>query len=534
MSSNNIFLSISVFLNLVLLALFWATLSNTGKDSEDLKKANKDLADMKAALNEKIQQLSDVKNTLGMQSAEIGTAEDREQGTLLYQMDAAIARAEDYLSGEKSIEAAMNKMKLELDNQRIALQAKQNEYNAKVQEYNNMVQQKAAEVNEHLKARTTAEMELQKQIKEHGEEIDRKDQMIAGLRTQINDLQAELARTVSEKDAIIAERDERIARQSASLVRLRREKFEREDLSFEKADGRIVFVDTNRRVVTINLGSADGLRVGNTFSVYQKDNSGIGRRNMEDIKGKIQVTNIRGPHRADARILDPKDAVKRRSEENSDDYYARTAQYSQNILLRPIAMGDPIYSPAFTKGNVEKFSFVGFVDLDQDGNSDREQLRNLIRAAGAEIDNEIGDEGEEIVRNGITHQTRFLVIGDLGDQSKTEDAKKKAAIQKIQEQANQLREEALDAGIRVVSLTAFLDYLGYQASSSPWTKGEDFNTKLKAGAASDTSSDVLGQRSSQGNVSGLHDLSKRHMYNLNDRLGRRGTSGNVSELYRKK
>ena len=97
-----------------------------------------------------------------------------------------------------------------------------------------------------------------------------------------------------------------------------------------------------------------------------------------------------------------------------------------------------------------------------------------------------------------------------------------------------MRTQAQDAGIRIVSLRAFLDYLGYRAVPGPWVRGEDFNTQLKAGAASDGTSNVLGNRESQGNVTGLYDPNRRRVYNLQDSLKRRGTSGNTSELYKKR
>lgn len=532
MSSNNIFLSISVFLNLVLLALFWATLSSTGKDSADLVKAKSDLSKRNQDLKELQTAMGILKNKIGLQSPEIGSEDDQEAGTMMGDMNGIIARGGETTAAERSIDAAMNKMRTELNNQKAQLQARADEYAAKVQEFNNMVAQKAAEVAKHDEARAKAEKENNENVKLHAEAIDAKDQQIAKYRNDYNDSQAELEKVKAEKDAIIADQTERIARQSSTIVRLKREKFEREDLSFEIADGRIVFVDNNRKVVTINLGKADGLKPGNTFSVYQKDNSGIGRRNTEDIKGKLEVTSILGPHRAEARILDPTHAVKQRAGEEGRFTFARRSSYYQASLLRPIAQGDPIYSPAFSKGKKQLFSIVGLIDTDGDGKSDRELVRNLIRAAGADIDNEIGDDGEPIVSAPITHETRFLVIADLGDQDKTEDTRQKAAYQKIQTAAERLRQEALDNGIRIVSLGAFLDYLGFQAPAGPWRRGEDFPTTLSAGAASDGTSGGLGQRQSQGNVSGLYHPEKRRIYNLQDRLGRKGTSGNTSDLYK--
>ncbi len=534
MSSNNIFLSVSVFLNLVLLALFWATLSSTSKDTADLAKFKQDLDKQKTDFTQMLNERRLIKEKIGLQADVVGTEDDQSSDTLLGKMNQVIALGGGVTEGERTMEGAIRKLKGQDDNLTVSVRQKQNEYNTKSIEYNNLIAQKTAEVKQYLDARQKAEDQLQKLVKEHGEEIDRKDQLISQLRQERDELNAQLARVIAEKDAIIAQRDERIAQQSRSLTRLRREKFEREDLSFEIPDGKVVYVDRDRGLLTINLGREDGLRVGTTFSVYEKDNSGIGRRDLEDIKAKIEVTRIQGPHRAEARILDPRDAVKERPEDDIDSYFARSSRYYQSSLLRPISVGDPVYSPAFSKGAVERFSFVGLVDLDGDGKSDRETLHNLVRAAGGKIDNEVDDEGNFTAREGISYETKFLVIGDLGDPTETEDAKRQAVIQRIQEKAKTLREEALDNGVRIVTLRAFLSYLGYQPTASPWVKGEDYQTQLKAGAASSGVSEVLGGRVSQGNVSGVHDAYQRRLFNLNDSIGRRGTSGNVSGLYKGK
>ena len=535
MSSNNVFLSISVFLNLILLALVYATFSSGTKAEADFAAVTKTVQDRDESVKTMQTQINTLKAKVGIQKDVMGTDTDAGEDTVMGQMNLLIDKGQEITKGEKSLSAAVIKMRNEIGNLNQQLKQRLIDYNAKVQEYNNMVVQKDGEVAEHEKAKTTAQNELRANVQKHSEVVVAKDQIIADVRTQLSDTQAELERVRSEKDAIIALRDERIQKQTASLVRLRREKFERLDESFEIADGRVMFVDSARSVVSINLGEADGLRPGVTFSVYQKDNSGIGRRNMEDIKGKIEVTSILGPHRAEARILDPTQAVKRRGEEEGRYTFARRSSYYQSSLLRPVAQGDPIYSPAFSKGRKEMFSIVGLIDLDGDGKSDRDLLRNLIRSNGADLDNEIGDDGEPLTGpTPISHRTRFLVMADLGDQDKTEDTRKKAEYQKIARQASRMREEALDAGIRVVSLPAFLDYLGFQPSASPWRQGEDFRAILSNGAASESVGGGLGQRQSQGNVSGLYSPEKRRIYNLQDRIGRKGTSGNVSDLYRDK
>ena len=166
--------------------------------------------------------------------------------------------------------------------------------------------------------------------------------------------------------------------------------------SFEVADGIIRWVENSNGMVYINLGSDDKLKERTTFSVYAKDSSGIGK-GQEDIKGSIEVVRIIDAHTAAAKIVD-------------EDLY------------RPMAQGDQIYSPLWTAGRAERFSFVGAMDLDNDGRSDRGLLHQIVATAGAEIDNEVDDEGNRIppVEEGgaITERTKFLVLGDIPDMSK--------------------------------------------------------------------------------------------------------------------
>lgn len=92
-----------------------------------------------------------------------------------------------------------------------------------------------------------------------------------------------------------------------------------------------------------------------TFSVYAKDNGGVGRRQGDgDIKGKIEVVELVGSSEAKARIVKQK---------RSD----------------PPAAGDPIYSPLFWPGQKIQIAVVGLLDFD--GNPGQ-IVRSSIRSSG--------------------------------------------------------------------------------------------------------------------------------------------------------
>jgi len=114
----------------------------------------------------------------------------------------------------------------------------------------------------------------------------------------------------------------------------------------------------------------------------------------------------------------------------------------------------------------EAFSIIGVVDLDGDGQDDRDELRKVLAAYHAVVDNDV--DGTGILRvNGKVHdkprftqRTKFVVIGKIPDAVDTDDAERIAAIQNIHRLRNHIVGAARDRGIRVISLNDFLRYVG--------------------------------------------------------------------------
>src|SRR5690606_37956556 len=96
-------------------------------------------------------------------------------------------------------------------------------------------------------------------------------------RARINNEKTQLANTLRTKDQEITavktagqQAVERYTAQIAELEKvletLRNQKREREQTTFETANGRITFVNQRERTVWINVGMADGLQRHTTFS----------------------------------------------------------------------------------------------------------------------------------------------------------------------------------------------------------------------------------------------------------------------------
>jgi hypothetical protein len=76
----------------------------------------------------------------------------------------------------------------------------------------------------------------------------------------------------------------------------------------------------------------------------------------------------------------------------------------------PILANDIIFTPAWSPGVKVHFALVGFMDMDKDGVSDREMIRNFIQMSGGVIDAELQDDGTRTGQMSVN--TRYLVLGE--------------------------------------------------------------------------------------------------------------------------
>jgi uncharacterized protein YpmB len=196
-------------------------------------------------------------------------------------------------------------------------------------------------------------------------------------------------------------------------------------------DGKIVKVDQRQRTVWINRGTADGLRRQVSFMVYDANESNPLEANT---KGKIEVVRLIEDHLAEARIVDDK-------------------------LGDPMMFGDPIFSPVWEPGRVEHFALAGDMDIDHDGQNDRQRVRDLIALNGGIIDAEVADDGRK--SGEMTINTKYLV---LGTQPPNEG--------KISGYTD-IRTEAQTLGVRIMKVEEFLDYMGYQVEDRTVELGKD-------------------------------------------------------------
>ncbi|MAG92438.1 MAG: hypothetical protein CMJ48_01625 [Planctomycetaceae bacterium] len=251
-------------------------------------------------------------------------------------------------------------------------------------------------------------------------ELDEKGGSIADLRAELAEVKRNHSRTV--------------AFLNGKLKRLQSD-------HFEKPDGKVVLVDSITHSIWIDLGSADNVETGLKMKVY----SGRDGTVKSKPKGEVVITKIVGRHQAQARILNEE-------------------------LTHPILRDDLVYTPLWTAGLVNTFAFVGTMDIDGDGSDDTARLLSQVRAAGAKVHSYVDDNGKR-VGSQIDGSVKLLVVGAVPEdpsQATTRDGEQVA--RKIVEHVTQMRREAEEFGIEVVSLREFLERTGIRSAGASKSK----------------------------------------------------------------
>lgn len=369
------------------------------------------------------------------------------------------------------------------------------------------------QVDQHQVARRSAETDLASLRDTTKEQLDARQQQIEDLRRSLNDVQVEFDEATA---TWTAERKKYKTDQEQLIIQvddLREKLKDATRVSFERPDGLVRWIDNTAGLVWVNLGSQDRLRLRTTFSVYRKAHHGVAR-GAEDIKGQIEVTRIIDNHTAEARILD-------------DD------------IFDPISKGDPVYTPLWSPGRTETFAIVGLIDLDQDGVLDRDQFHDIVSDAGARLNHEVLDDGTRIRYEGFPEKfinwseggptlesdTKYLILADIPDPSLAIREEDVIIRKAISEHLLAMRAEARLKGIEEIRLSDFLEHIGYRPQRRLYIPGlVDRPFKLRAGAASVGTNEVVGDRTASGAVSGLYGRSKK--------LKPQSSAGQTSNLYR--
>jgi hypothetical protein len=429
----------------------------------------KDKTTAETALRKSLDEMEMVKRKLGATLSEVGSDESN-ANTVLGHMAGMIARFAPGVA-QPTYDDTLVKMSEELRNAVNERDKLEDRLKTELATFDSEKKALNGQLNAEKQARQLADQGKANADNTHSEELKKKSEDIDELRREIARTQQEYDQFKESAERNIKDLNKRVANLLTINKKVGDELEQKTRTSFEKSNGEIVWIDSISKRVWINLGEADGLRPRTTFSVYKKNHSGVGRGsrpNMtgpEDIKGAIEVTRIMGPHQAEARVLE-------------EDLYS------------PIGRQDPIFTPLWSPGRGEAFSIVGIIDLDGDGKSDREMFRELVTAAGATIDNEVDDKAQLII-NGkptdpdelprLSERTKFLVKGNIPDVGEV-IGDEQTTILKILTLQKEMDQQARERGIRSVSLSDFLSFIGYKSQRRLFVPGGDAPYTLKDGS----------------------------------------------------
>jgi len=480
-----IWLSVFVLLSVLLGVAWYMTWANSADLQRQLTAAQDVERTSKGTIQGQITELNALKQLIGHGNPDSGTDE------VVAGVKAEIAaKASDGSASTQSLEQAMittatlRDSNIGTANERLLLlQSKSEELTAAIARHENTMKSLQAQV-------AAKEDELRKNEALHGEQLGACQKQVDELKLSIREEQNKFATLQTQSSRQIEELENDIREKRDALIVLTQRAREQEDLSFEREDGRLVFVDQSSLEGSIDLGRRDELRVGTTFSVYKQNNSGVGRRSNEDIKGKIEVIKITGEHSSVVRIVD-------------------------QLPGYPVAADDPIYSPIFASGQKLEIAVAGLLDFDGNPGGDRDEFVRLVSGANAKIAIQINDLGVLVDQDNnelteadpigslITEKTRFLIIGDLGEGNLTKDTVRQALYQKMQQNASKMKNAALNNGVYVISLSSFLEYVGYSRKNLAFIQGNKYPGFLPNGGSSASVTSSPRRPSSSHDVSGL-------------------------------
>jgi hypothetical protein len=244
----------------------------------------------------------------------------------------------------------------------------------------------------------------------------------AQIEAQLRQRGTELSRLAGDMAEEKESRDKIISQMQQQLDAMRAQQLAERETTYETHDGKVTWVNQRSRIVWINLGSADGLKRQMTFSVYDREETGI---TTGKVKGRVEVTRVMEPHLAEARIV-------------------------EDLVTDPILPEDNIYSPTFKKGQKTRFALVGLLDINGDGKSDQVKVKNIITMNGGVVDAELLEDG--VIAGKMSLETKYLVKGERPTDKSN---------QKMLDGYSRMIDEATSLGIEPLSLDVLLDRMGY-------------------------------------------------------------------------
>jgi hypothetical protein len=245
-------------------------------------------------------------------------------------------------------------------------------------------------------------------------------------------------------------------------------------LAYDQARARIVAVDKAQQTCYLNLGAADFVKPGLTFSVFGEGEY----KPSAERKACVEIVKITGDHLSLARVTDSKNA-------------------------KPIVAGDQLYNPSWFPGLRDHVAIAGLIDLNGDGQDGTAELVKALEQQGIIVDAwlDLKDQSLKGALQAVGPKTSYLI---LGDEPETEHeltdprrAKKTTTLQTI----DKLVEDATAKGIYVVGARRYLALAGMKVPG-PTARQREFQ-RLAGLARNPPPEDIRGRVKAVADKDGL-------------------------------
>ncbi|MGD9647022.1 MAG: hypothetical protein AB7U73_15025 [Pirellulales bacterium] len=380
-------------------------LEQSAKDQSDARKAQSDMSRLQGELNE-IKQL-------------IGFAPEDPTDKIRTDSEADLTKFADTVPKEtRNYRAALINLAARVADVTKNLEVTQKAEQSLKEHNEEREEVKDTQIEEHRTEVDTTRDDVSARTAKFQEDVQRLENSKADLAKERDRLQSEVDSLNEQNNKMVSKLNQEIALLKAQLDKAQDRIDHLRGRSEFVADGEVRKVNQRSGIVWINVGYDDNVPRQLGFSVYGlEENGGVSK----NLKAKVEITRILGPHLAEARIL-------------------------EDEIIDPIVPGDKIESPLWDPGHAQRFALAGFMDVDDDDHSDRAMIRDLIAMAGGTIDAELDDAGNE--EGQITLDTRYLVLGEAKDN--------------IEVKVGQLKAQAEQLGVEVLSLERFLEHIGWK------------------------------------------------------------------------
>ncbi len=240
------------------------------------------------------------------------------------------------------------------------------------------------------------------------------------------------------------------------------------------ADGRITNVSPTTETVYIDLGSDDGLRAKQRFSVYDRTET-IYEKYLS--KAFIEITEVQGPHRAQARVIPQPDVEDVLKSINLDQVSGLlTPDQASNSRIQfinsrksanPILTGDYIISDVWDPGYMVSVALAGNLDVDGDGLNDIAVVESKIEQNGGKVVCKHDSAGNKTGQ--IDVATRYIVVGDPPAPEET------AAMSAFTD----ILRDAERFNVQKISVRELYNALGFQGEAKTEHMGRRIGTKFQ-------------------------------------------------------